>query len=270
MNKMSIQLPKELLTYQTTLEKTIKPSVSIKAIKRKTTPFESKFGGNPYLPKGLEHPKDEWGNPMRLLAQINFKELPKLEHLPEHGILQFYLSQQDDMMGLDFDNPTNQKNFRVLYHKEVIEDEQELVDNFSYIEEVDECYLPLNDEMGLEFSKKVEPVSLNDFQFHTLIDEEMDLEQNIQEGRDRTLWDVYSDYYGGEGHKVGGYAFFTQEDPRGYGEGLEEYKILLLQIDTDDDNDIMWGDCGVGNFFIKEEDLKNQDFSKVLFNWDCC
>jgi len=31
----------------------------------------------------------------------------------------------------------------------------------------------------------------------------------------------------------------------------------------------MWGDCGVGNFFINIEDLKNLDFSDVLYNWDC-
>ena len=31
----------------------------------------------------------------------------------------------------------------------------------------------------------------------------------------------------------------------------------------------MWGDCGVGNFFINAEDLKRLDFSNVLYNWDC-
>lgn len=43
-------------------------------------------------------------------------------------------------------------------------------------------------------------------------------------------------------------------------------------MDTDDVNgmDIMWGDCGVANFFIHPDDLKNKDFSKVLYNWDCC
>ncbi|MDE5859478.1 MAG: DUF1963 domain-containing protein, partial [Oscillospiraceae bacterium] len=32
---------------------------------------------------------------------------------------------------------------------------------------------------------------------------------------------------------------------------------------------IMWGDMGVANFFISENDLKNLDFSKVAYNWDC-
>jgi len=44
---------------------------------------------------------------------------------------------------------------------------------------------------------------------------------------------------------------------------------LLLQLDSDDSIDLMWGDSGVGNFFIKDEDLKNLNFSNVLYNWDC-
>lgn len=69
------------------------------------------------------------------------------------------------------------------------------------------------------------------------------------------------------GHKLLGYPSFTQSDPR-Y-DTYAKYDTLLLQIDSDGD-DIMWGDCGVANFFINKEDLKNKDFSKILYNWDCC
>jgi len=43
---------------------------------------------------------------------------------------------------------------------------------------------------------------------------------------------------------------------------------LLLQIDSIGEH-ILWGDVGVGNFFITEDELKRKDFSKVLYNWDC-
>jgi uncharacterized protein YwqG len=68
------------------------------------------------------------------------------------------------------------------------------------------------------------------------------------------------------GHKIGGYAYFTQCDPR---EGEPERKddLLLLQIDTD--GEIMWGDAGVANIFINAQDLKNKKFDKAYFNWDC-
>ncbi len=49
---------------------------------------------------------------------------------------------------------------------------------------------------------------------------------------------------------------------------------MLLQVETDwskgRDVEIMWGDSGVGNFFISEENLKNLNFDDVLYNWDCC
>lgn len=49
----------------------------------------------------------------------------------------------------------------------------------------------------------------------------------------------------------------------------EEYNILLLQLDIDDTCGIMFGDSGNCNFFISEEDLKNRDFSKVEYDWQC-
>jgi uncharacterized protein YwqG len=70
-----------------------------------------------------------------------------------------------------------------------------------------------------------------------------------------------------EGHKIGGYAYFTQSDPRDEKEDRSDW-VLLLQMDSQGD-DILWGDVGVGNFFIHPDDLKRKDFSKVLYNWDC-
>ena len=73
------------------------------------------------------------------------------------------------------------------------------------------------------------------------------------------------------GTQIGGYGHFTQWDPRS-DEYLNDYNILLLQIDTDygvNEHMIMWGDEGIGNFFIQEDKLKQLDFSSVLYNWDC-
>ena len=43
-----------------------------------------------------------------------------------------------------------------------------------------------------------------------------------------------------------------------------------MQIDSDLDNDIMWGDMGIANFFITPEDLAAENFDNVLYTWDCC
>ena len=77
-------------------------------------------------------------------------------------------------------------------------------------------------------------------------------------------------------HQLGGYPYFTQEDPRN-GTAYEDLDVLLFQMDSDmrtrDEGGgdlVMWGDCGVANFFINREALKKRDFSRVCYNWDCC
>ena len=49
----------------------------------------------------------------------------------------------------------------------------------------------------------------------------------------------------------------------------EEHDVLLFQLDSEEGS-VMWGDCGVANFFINADALKRMDFSDVLYNWDCC
>lgn len=262
-----LDLPEELKPYREQIEKTLKPTVRVKAAKRKTTPFESKFGGNPYMPKGFEHPRDGEGNAMLLFAQINFEEVPHIEPMPQRGILQFFLSPTDDVYGLDFGDPTNQENFRVVYHAEVNRDETQLVTDFSYVPEVDDEMPQICSEGRMSFELQHLPVSTESYEFEQLLD--IDLEQETDRPNE-TLWDVYVDVAEGEGHKIGGYPYFTQYDPRENDEEYQEYNILLFQADVDSDINLMFGDSGIANFFIKEEDLKQLNFSDVLYNWDCC
>lgn len=72
-----------------------------------------------------------------------------------------------------------------------------------------------------------------------------------------------------DGHRIGGYPHFAQDDPRCF--NYDEKEILLFQLDSDEVEDVnlMWGDAGVANFFISREDLKNGVFSDVLYSWDC-
>ena len=65
-----------------------------------------------------------------------------------------------------------------------------------------------------------------------------------------------------------GYSYFTQEDPR-YNKKYIDYDTLLLQIDSEGEF-VMWGDAGIGNFFIPKKSLIEKDFNNFLYNWDCC
>ena len=64
--------------------------------------------------------------------------------------------------------------------------------------------------------------------------------------------------------KMGGYPYFIGEDIRKNDLSRQTYDTLLLQIISDDELDIMWGDCGVLKFFINREKLEKLDFSDVL------
>jgi len=71
---------------------------------------DSKIGGLPYWLEGKEFPTDEEGNKLYLLAQINFEKEKTSAPLPEKGLLQFFIAD-NDLMGVDYDDPITQKKF---------------------------------------------------------------------------------------------------------------------------------------------------------------
>ena len=90
-------------------ERTQREVCYIQAIRRKTTLFESKFGGIPYWPPHMELPMNE-GRTMELLAQINFSDVLQMKDFPAEGILQFFIDP-DNLYGMNFDDPVSQKSF---------------------------------------------------------------------------------------------------------------------------------------------------------------
>lgn len=263
--------PEELKPYEKALEHTIVPFIKIREkLDKEPKIYESKFGGNPYLPKGAEHPIDSYGAPMLLLAQINFLETPNIDDMPETGILQFFITGKEDIdYGQDPDDITNQKNFRVIYYNDVITEESQLTTDFSYLKEHDLHFdvFPIQREIALSFETNEEPLSCEDYRFEELSETNETINALFDNEDD---FDLYADLYG-RGHKMGGYCFCTQTDPRVYSDELRKYNVLLFQISSDEneDGDIMFGDSGIANFFIKRADLKKLNFEDVLYNWDC-
>ena len=264
-------------------EENKKECINIKThIDENLTIFDSKFGGIPYLPKDFEVPCDSSSNQEQfaLLAQINCAELPENNLYPKVGILQFWIGR-DDLMGLEDD-------YKVVYF--------ENIDNTITREEVLTKYKPLdpnnydqytpfdptNAEFGLTFKKGISTISVPDYRFEDIVRNaihELYPDEEVSKLYSDLGADVHEYLYTsveGLNHAIGGYPNFTQYDPRGYNseEGEQSpYDIMLLQVESewkkDDNVEIIWGDCGVGNFFISEENLKNRNFEDVLYNWDC-
>jgi len=257
------QLPAAMEPFRAKLLETKQPFIRIKAGPLgESAPWSSKVGGKPYMPKGTAWPVAPDGKELFFLAQINFAEAPALAPFPAKGIVQFFIND-DDLYGMDFDDGENPDTFRVLFHPEVVQDKAALQTSFPKLRDYDEL-LPHHPEESypLRFETEEEVAGMTDYRFHRHFGTDFFQQFGEQE------WQVMNDFGKAvrpQGHKIGGYAYFTQDDPR----RPEDPMLLLFQLDSDEGMDLMWGDMGVGHFFIREKDLLALDFSRVLYDWDC-
>ena len=252
--------PEKLLAgLQPKIEKTAATCIGIKTVKDAELSLQnSKFGGLPCFPVNETFPTAKNGRPLRLLAQLNFAEIPALSPYPEEGLLQFYISE-DDLYGLNLDDPADHTDWRVLFFSdpdfEPIAHPEKLYDS-----EWEESPLHIA-PLGLAFELK------KDYATYPAIEYDEKILPLFKGDYEEFLEDLYLGQELGAGHKLGGYPYFTQNEIRNQREEYRDYQ-LLFQLDSDGDK-VMWGDVGVANFFIKPEDLKKRDFSRVLYNWDC-
>lgn len=243
---------------------------SIRVVPKNDSPknlWSSKFGGTPYWPKVKEYPLDGKGRPLLLLAQFNLEEIPTINGFPSSGILQFLISQNNSW-GLEYPNKKRSlidiinapKEYKVVFHEKVSNNQNEIFTSSPY--KLKKKSLPFNGEYSLSFEKVMDRLSPSDYRFENII-------KNFDDLDEVTIDELFEEL-DSSGCKLGGYAHFTQEDPRGYS-NIGDW-VLLFQMDSisHDGVDIMWGDAGVANFFIRPENLIKLDFNHILYNWDCC
>lgn len=242
--------------------------------REETTVFDNKIGGVPYFPKDMEYPKSKYSDmPLILLAQINFNTIPQIKYFPTTGILQFFIAS-DEVYGMNFDDLTKSDNFKVIYHKNIITDTSKLINK---VYEPHQDGIPFVGEYKLTVFKEDDMVpdiysySFKESFIHNynkLSNKPINSIYNLDDG---TLEELYQRNTRGKVH-IGGYPLFTQYDPREK-EKYANYDIVLFELDSiydkDTNIDIMWGDCGIGNFFITKDMLKNLKFNEVLYSWDC-
>lgn len=219
----------------------------------KNTIEDSKFLGVPFLPKHMSYPIDKNGKAMIMLVQINFKEVPHLTDYPERGILQLFVPATDWY---------SEDNSCILYHEDTNVEVHECFD-FLTDDLFDES--PIYTEHKLFFTKGIEFGGTEDFRFGYTFNG-MDYYDYLEtlSTKEQEELECFLD---SAGHKIGGYAYFTQGDPRDYG-AKSKNDVQLIQIDTDEH--IMFGDSGVAHVFINEADLREKRFENAYFYWDCC
>lgn len=246
--------------------------------------FSSKIGGLPYWNLSLEYPVDMEGKKMHLLCQLNFGEY-KFENniLPKEGILQFFISSNDDFYGASFNEPTAQKNWRIVFHEKIdenicLKDIQKIVPSISEITST-----PILKSVALEFGQSVSYMKIDDYRMNAFIAEAVkeitgeNTEKNIyeilgSENENIHAAVIYRMLDETENHVLG-YPSFTQYDVREDMQSKDAfyYDTTLLHLDSSscDGQVLCWGDVGKANFLINSDALKNKDFSKVFYTWDC-
>lgn len=247
--------------------------------------FSSKIGGLPYWDFKKEYPVDEDGVKMQLLCQLNFGECKvKDTVLPKSGILQFFISEKNSLYGINFENQTEQKNWRVVYHaridKKVTSDK---IKKLNINEYLNQDVSPILKNCGLKFEASESYMPLSNPDFEPLLAKGVEkITKTYFKGSVYDLLgpsnlnpyaeDFYRTFSSHENTMLS-YPEFTQDDPR---ENLTEKEskyfdtVLLQLVSSCGDGEIMsWGDGGIANFFINSKALKEKDFSKILYNWDC-
>jgi uncharacterized protein YwqG len=259
-HEKEIYIPSELTSFRAYLMDSVEQTALLMPTPSPAFLYESKFAGFPYLTDIMEHPKDTQNQFMLFLAQINFSQLHLAKPFPSDGILQFYISQRCyEKVKYNFE----QCNFKVQYlpHRDHYND---AILDFTYLKDINYKHFPIKREMKIQAKTNFEPVSALDYRLgHFFNPEIMKASITLDE---RSFQDVYLESYLAAEHKIGGYPYFIYEDFRKGSTSLQHYDTLLLQIVSNDAQQIMWGDSGIISFFINSKKLAQLDFSDVYLH----
>jgi uncharacterized protein YwqG len=235
------------------------------------------IGGRPSLPDDFNWP--HWkGKPLAFLAQIDLAEVRSAggpDWLPDRGLLAFFYDAEQSTWGF---SPEDIGSWRVV-HTDVRAPRPlappASADTIEYgrrkVAMVLDRSLPTTDRVG------VRPFDLSE-------EEWQEVEAAIENMRPPSSLD----------HQIGGWPYPIQNDsmeleaqlasngidcgePSNYrtaraealAAGASEWK-LLLQLDSDDDLNMMWGDSGILYFWAREAEARAGDFSKVWMILQCC
>ncbi len=274
--------PPEMAPFAAAIERSQLPYIDITADNTiDLAPWNSRLGGLAYLPKGQPYPTGPDGVPLALLAQLNFSEMPALEGYPSQGILQFFIAggqSRAHVYGMsDYDATPYSKQdffaslarqtwFRVIYHPQVLQERDKLQSPPMSPHDMS----PLSGTTRLRFQAATEPVSVWDVRFQRFFGKPADA-FFAQFGAQEEVAAVNYMAFAQKEHfaKVGGYSAPVQSDPRMIRPAEDWVVLLELNHGREEGRfDLMWGDGGMGAFYIRADDLKRLDFSKVVYYWD--
>jgi uncharacterized protein YwqG len=229
----------------------------------------SKLGGSPDLPPGLAWPK--WKTDyLTFVAQVNLAELTVSELLPKIGMLSFFYDREQSAWGFD---PNHREGFRLWYFPEVsqlIRSVEPAVSTFPSAPVSFEPFLSLPDSSADSVRDLLLDIE-NDEQYYDFVEKHagpaplhqiLGWPHVIQGDMALQCQLVTNGLYSGN---ASGYKDSRRKELE---PGAKDW-TLLLQIDSDDNAKMMWGDAGTLYVWIRRQDLASRDFDKAWTILQC-
>jgi uncharacterized protein YwqG len=238
----------------------------------------TRIGGQPDLPSGAHWPSRR-GKPLAFILQIDLAAIAGLdpeELLPKDGTLFFFYDAVTQPWGY---RPSDRDGWEVFHHPGP----------------ASQLVRSPNPE-GLSHKGRFSPAVPSFNRGASFPEGETYYIRRLgltppEEEQFLHLWERISDTFPDSGHQMLGYAQQVQSameeecelasngvdcggtmppDPRAAAlrQGASKW-LLLLQIDSDDNCGMMWGDAGRLYVWIRREDLKKRDFSHVWVVLQC-
>jgi len=234
------------------------------------------LGGRPLVGGQFDWPRKN-NKPLGFIGQLDLKEInleKEIDWLPQIGRLLFFYDLEEWPWGFD---PEDKGGWAVLYENGSSElyqhvlpsdlDQEHLSPIIKYIES--ESFISFPDGQSVDFESL-----------------------GISEGQE--YYDFLEEHFGDEPrHQVGGFPSpvqgdsmevdcqlasggvycgnsdgYNSEDAEKLRSELLDWK-LLLQFDSDDEVEAMWGDMGMLYFWVRESDARNCDFSNPWLILQC-
>jgi uncharacterized protein YwqG len=232
----------------------------------------NKLGGLPDLPDAFEWPCRD-GAPLSFIAQINVTALPKfdgLEELPPNTLLSFFYDAQNLIFGSD---SNDKSSWRVLASPissaaplKRRRRPQDLTDEGVFTPCV--LFMALEESLPDHYSRIIELLKLTedeqDAYFH-IFEDLIDPRPHHKLLGHAEQWqgDMQLDcQLVSNGISVGAPDWHASPRRDALEAGASEWK-LLLQVDTDENAGMQWGDLGSLYYWIKRSSLESRSFEDV-------
>lgn len=255
-------------------------ALGVPCVRLRTTPGQdgeipvgaSKLGGHPDLPDGVEWP--EWqGRPLSFAAQLELAEAAR--HAPEGsfpgaGLLSFFVDETLEASGL---YPTDEGGWRVIW----LPAGSALTRRAPPAARAPQTFQPCAVEMHAALSLPGDDALIHE---HGLDRDDDELLDAIEAVRGECIHQllgiprpIQADpavacQFGIHGVHRRTPPHFDSERAAQVEGGAAEWR-LLLQLDSDDNADMMWGDAGMLYFMIREPDLRERRFDRVWMIFQC-